>query len=205
MFPLGLVVSAGHLYVVEMFRVQELSLTGGYIRTFDEAGSGTGRASFPYGIAADPKTHDLYVSEVGNDRVQEFSPEGAFIAAFGSAGSGGGQLSGPLGLGVDPSGGVFVADTGNNRVRGVEQRLDGNAMRARLWIGAFSALVLALPANAQAKLVPAGELGKGDFGHSVAISADGDSALVGGWFDDGETGAAWVFARSGTSWIEQRS
>ena len=42
--------------------------------------------------------------------------------------------------------------------------------------------------------------GKGHFGRSVALSADGDTALIGAPGDDGYTGAAWVFTRSGSTW-----
>jgi hypothetical protein len=41
------------------------------------------------------------------------------------------------------------------------------------------------------------------FGHSVALSASGDTALVGAWRDDGAVGAVWVFERSGSSWVQQ--
>ncbi|HXB66551.1 MAG TPA: fibronectin type III domain-containing protein [Solirubrobacteraceae bacterium] len=43
----------------------------------------------------------------------------------------------------------------------------------------------------------------GAFGSSVAISADGNTALVGGILDHGGAGAAWAFTRSGTSWSQQ--
>jgi len=36
----------------------------------------------------------------------------------------------------------------------------------------------------------------GDFGWSVALSADGSTAIVGGPTDDKEQGAAWLFART---------
>ncbi|HTW42549.1 MAG TPA: IPT/TIG domain-containing protein [Solirubrobacteraceae bacterium] len=51
-----------------------------------------------------------------------------------------------------------------------------------------------------------GEAGAGsEFGASVALSADGSTALVGGPGPGAErrTGAAWVFARSGTEWAQQ--
>ena len=57
-----------------------------------------------------------------------------------------------------------------------------------------------------AKLVPAGatNLEQGD---SVALSGDGNTALVGGFGDnphgDNSVGAAWVFTRSGTTWTQQ--
>ncbi|HEV3045931.1 MAG TPA: fibronectin type III domain-containing protein [Solirubrobacteraceae bacterium] len=43
----------------------------------------------------------------------------------------------------------------------------------------------------------------GAFGASVAISAEGDTALVGGFYDHDGAGAAWAFTRSGTSWSQQ--
>jgi hypothetical protein len=51
-----------------------------------------------------------------------------------------------------------------------------------------------------AKLTGAGEVGPGQFGRSVAISADGNTVLVGAFADSSRTGAAWAFARSGASW-----
>ena len=42
-------------------------------------------------------------------------------------------------------------------------------------------------------------------GWSVALSADGNTALVGGLRDNGGAGAAWVFRRTGRSWTQQGS
>jgi FG-GAP repeat len=53
------------------------------------------------------------------------------------------------------------------------------------------------------KLAGSGEIGPGAFGTSVALSADGSTALVGGWSDDEWDGAAWVFTRSGSTWTQQ--
>jgi FG-GAP repeat protein len=50
------------------------------------------------------------------------------------------------------------------------------------------------------KLTGAGEIGPGWFGQSVALSADGNTALVGGSEDNVDVGAVWVFTRSGGSW-----
>ena len=49
------------------------------------------------------------------------------------------------------------------------------------------------------------ESGKGDFGGSVALSADGKTALVGAPEDDSGVGAVWVFVRSGSTWTQQGS
>jgi hypothetical protein len=53
------------------------------------------------------------------------------------------------------------------------------------------------------KLTGGGETGGGKFGTIVALSADGDTALIGGWNDDSSKGAAWVFTRSGSTWAQQ--
>ena len=41
------------------------------------------------------------------------------------------------------------------------------------------------------------------FGSSLALSADGSTALIGGADKEGSEGAAWVFTRSGASWAQQ--
>jgi hypothetical protein len=48
-----------------------------------------------------------------------------------------------------------------------------------------------------------GEVGSGNFGHSVALSSDGNTALIGGPSDNSDGGAAWVFSRSGSTWTQQ--
>ena len=53
------------------------------------------------------------------------------------------------------------------------------------------------------KLSGSGEIGKGEFGVSVALSGDGNTGLIGGGADNGELGAAWVFTRSGSTWEQQ--
>src|ERR1700704_5935542 len=53
------------------------------------------------------------------------------------------------------------------------------------------------------KLVGAGAVGGARQGMSVALSADGNTAIVGGWSDNSKTGAAWVFTRQGGVWIQQ--
>lgn len=55
------------------------------------------------------------------------------------------------------------------------------------------------------KLTPSSgqETGKGEFGERVALSGDGSTALIGAPGDNANVGAAWVFARSGTSYTQQ--
>jgi hypothetical protein len=55
------------------------------------------------------------------------------------------------------------------------------------------------------KLTGAGEVGAGHLGFRVALSEDGNTALLGGGGDNGNAGAAWVFARTGSTWAQQGS
>jgi len=57
----------------------------------------------------------------------------------------------------------------------------------------------------QAKLVGTDYSGtyKPQQGTSVALSADGNTAIVGGPLDNGGVGAAWVFTRSGGTWTQE--
>src|SRR5204863_528844 len=50
------------------------------------------------------------------------------------------------------------------------------------------------------KLTGGGEVGRGLFGVSVALSADGNTALIGGRGDNASIGAAWVFRRAISKW-----
>src|SRR5438552_4080123 len=53
------------------------------------------------------------------------------------------------------------------------------------------------------ELVGTGAIGLPTQGNSVAISADGNTAIVGGPFDNSRAGAAWIFTRSGGLWTQQ--
>ncbi len=56
------------------------------------------------------------------------------------------------------------------------------------------------------KLVGTGAVGtQAHQGASVSLSADGNTIVVGGWYDDTAVGAAWVYVRSGNAWIQKGS
>jgi hypothetical protein len=82
--------------------------------------------------------------------------------------------------------------------------------RAAVALTAVALLVPAQPALAQftqdgPKLVGSGAVGPNTVlqGYSVALSGDGNTAVVGGLGDNGGVGAAWVFIRSGGLWTQQ--
>ena len=53
------------------------------------------------------------------------------------------------------------------------------------------------------KLVGSGAVGNAQQGYSVSLSADGNTAIVGGNDDNSAAGAAWVWTRSGGVWTQQ--
>ena len=53
------------------------------------------------------------------------------------------------------------------------------------------------------KLVGSGAVPNAYQGQSVSLSADGNTAILGGWNDNRGTGAAWVWTRSGGVWTQQ--
>ena len=53
------------------------------------------------------------------------------------------------------------------------------------------------------KLTGTGNIGAASGGWSVALSGDGNTAIVGGNADHGGIGAAWVFTQSGGVWTQQ--
>src|SRR5436190_24320892 len=69
-------------------------------------------------------------------------------------------------------------------------------------------LFIAVPfANAQfsqqAKVVGTGGVRVPNQGWSASISGDGNTAILGGAFDNTNAGAAWVFTRTGSTWSQE--
>ena len=54
-----------------------------------------------------------------------------------------------------------------------------------------------------ANLAGTGAIGEADQGWSVALSADGNVAMIGGKTDNTNQGAVWVFRRSVNTWAQQ--
>ncbi len=53
------------------------------------------------------------------------------------------------------------------------------------------------------KLVGTGTVGNAQQGSSVSISADGNTAIIGGYTDNNYKGAAWIFTRNNGVWTQQ--
>ena len=135
--PAGLALDGlGNLYIADSGnnRILKVGLDG-TIRTV--AGEGTsgftgdgGQAvkaqlNLPTGLAVDA-AGTLFIADTGNNRVRRVSPDGtittvAGTGAKGFSGDGGtagkGQLSGPNGVAIGPDGALYIADSGNDRIR----------------------------------------------------------------------------------------
>lgn len=53
------------------------------------------------------------------------------------------------------------------------------------------------------KLVGSGNIGGAHQGSSISLSADGNTAIIGGFYDDIQKGAAWIFTRKDSIWTQQ--
>ena len=94
--------------------------------------------------------------------------------------------------------GSSVALSGNGQVALIGGPIDSSDKGAA-WIFTVSGTTW----TQQAKLVDTGADADAAFGDSVALSADGGTALIGGPLDASDNGAAWIFTGSGSSWTQQ--
>src|ERR1019366_6300837 len=140
--PQGLAVGPsafGNLYIADTQNHRVRMVTRDYHVITTVAGTGTAgsggdggpaasaQLNLPFGVAVDAPGN-LYIAEFGNNRVRKVSTNGNMSTLAGSGVSGysgdGGQatsaqLNGPRGVAADGAGNVYIADSGNNRVRRV--------------------------------------------------------------------------------------
>ncbi len=198
-FPVAVALNAaGDIFVADWSnRVIEVTPSGA-ARTV----AGTGVAGFsgdggpavkaeldrPSGLAVAPNG-DLYIADSGNNRVRMVSPNGIIttIAGTGVAGfSGDGgpavkaELNDPEGLAIGPGGGLYIADSHNQRIREV---LPGGAIRTVAGNGEVGYTGEGVPALSAALNYPAG----------VALDSSGNLYIA----DDGECDVDEVSAATG--------
>jgi uncharacterized protein (TIGR03437 family) len=141
--PCGLAIdAAGNLYIASSWDNVVREVSGGVITTI----AGTGTAGYsgdngpaasaqlnnPFGLALD-SAGNLYIADTGNSVIREVS-SGVIstVAGNGAVGFGGDNgpatsavLSSPRGIAVDSAGILYIADTGNDRIRSVSAGVIG--------------------------------------------------------------------------------
>jgi RHS repeat-associated protein len=90
---------------------------------FADGPSAQARFREPAGLAVAPDD-SIYVADAGNNRIRRVAPDGTVttvagdgIAGFVDGPGGSARFDNPQGVAVDASGMIYVADTGNNRIR----------------------------------------------------------------------------------------
>ena len=135
LFPWGVAVdSTGSLYIADVDNHRIRKVSGGVIATVAGSGSygfsgDSGAATsaqldLPMGVAVD-SAGSLYIADHGNNRIRKVSS--GVIATVAGGGSSLGdngpatsaQLNAPQGIAVDSAGNLFLADSGNQRIRKV--------------------------------------------------------------------------------------
>ena len=106
--------------------------------------------------------------------------------------AGTGAIGGPIFEGSS----VALSSDGNTAILGGP---NDNAGAGAAWVFTRSGGVW----TQQTKLTGTGAIGTAAQGNGVSLSADGNTAIVGGPDDNGGAGAAWVFTRSGGVWTQQ--
>ena len=125
-YPLGLTVGGGKIYVAEEYasRVSAFSTDGSYLRSYDHYTSDRLGFNRPNSVAMMPNG-DMLVVDTWNYRLQRIDPKGNLIAEWGQAGEFGFDAPGdpwdgfwgPRDVVVGADGRIYVADTGNKRIR----------------------------------------------------------------------------------------
>jgi hypothetical protein len=95
-----------------------------------------------------------------------------------------------------------VAPHAMSEMRGIRFATGNSPTTGAISLSDFRNQVLTALWPEQAKIQASVKEYNGQFGYSVSISGDGNTAIVGARYGD-TVGAAYIFTRSGTSWPEQ--
>jgi sugar lactone lactonase YvrE len=126
----ALCVATGALAVSGNGTIHTVAGTGAAGFSGDGGRATSARLNAPAGVAVDG-AGNLYVADSGNHRIRKVTPGGVITTIAGTSSGGfsgdGGpataaQLFSPQGVALDGAGNLYVADTGNNRIR----RIAGN-------------------------------------------------------------------------------
>jgi streptogramin lyase len=132
--PSGITIdSEGTLYVADYgnHRIRKISPTGVVTSPYgspqlgysDSASPAIARFNDPFGLTFD-SSGNMYVADTGNHRIRKITPAGVVTTVAGNGSTGflngtgtNAQINGPRGIAVDSTGNLYVAETGNHRIR----------------------------------------------------------------------------------------
>ncbi len=123
----------GYLFAIEGSALLQVSFTGpspviaggGNLAYGDNGPATVARLNHPSGVAAD-SLGTFYIADRDNNRIRMVAPNGTITTIGGTGvagyiGDGGmaaqAQLNAPTGVSIDAAGNLYIADTGNQRVR----------------------------------------------------------------------------------------
>jgi len=124
--PIGITIDAkGNLYVADASgnRIRKVTPEGEVSTLGGEGEEEAALFAFPSSIAIDA-VGNLYVTDTYNHRIRMVTPSGSVLTLAGSGKVGGedgpadtAQFIAPWGIAIDAAGHLYVADTGNHRIR----------------------------------------------------------------------------------------
>jgi len=160
---------------------------------------GTGNAGAPQQGCSVSLSADGNTAIVGG--FQDNSSQGAawvYTRSGGAWSQQGGKLVGTGNTGAAQQGySVSLSADGNTAIMG---GFRDNNYQGATWVYTRSGGVWSQQGH---KLVGTGSTAAANQGSSVSLSADGNTAIVGGYYDNSNQGAAWVYTRSGGAWSQQ--
>jgi FG-GAP-like repeat len=156
---------------------------------------GSAFQGFSVALSADGNT--AIVGGSGDN--SQFGAAWVFTRSGGVWSQQGNKLVGTGAVGTTVQQGISVALSADGNTAIVGGNCDNSCVGAA-WVFTRSGGVWSQQGN---KLVGTGAVGAASQGISVALSGDGNTAMVGGYSDNSQAGAAWVFTRSGGVWTPQ--
>jgi hypothetical protein len=111
--------STGNIYLATSEGIQKYDSGGNYLMDIGTVSGGDGEGEFSVG------SHDVFINESdllfatdggGNNRIQVFDTNGAYLYEWGTEGSASGEFLEPSII-FDSPDGIYILDSGNNRVQ----------------------------------------------------------------------------------------